>query len=209
MNRQKRRIFKIRIFFCIVLILIALCSLCFNQYIIPLLKVCVADSASSQLNITINQAINEIVSENQQTFSGIVSVVYDNNNCVKAVESDAVKLNNIKSIINATLTEKTRAIDKNEVPISVVTLTNNEFLLGRGFKLPFKYDIENLTIGEFQEQFTSVGINQTKYTVSLKITTKINILIPFNMQHTTLSNDVIIASTVIIGEIPQTYINVN
>lgn len=56
---------------------------------------------------------------------------------------------------------------------------------------------------EFKSEFQSGGMNQTIHNLSLSITTDITVLIPPASENTSVSTDVVIAETVIVGEVPD------
>ena len=203
---MKRR--KIKLKLPIVLFLIL--SICFafvcDKYIKPLTVATAKDSACAQVNTAVNSSVAQIM---QDDYGSITEVIYDNDNNVKAVNTDAVKLNLLKSTLETALSKQTHEIKGGEVLISVGTLTGNEYLLGRGPKLKFKYDIENFTVGSYTDKFESVGINQTKYSVILNITTDIILLIPYSVEKAQVNCEIVIAQTVIVGQIPDSYTNVN
>lgn len=203
---MKRRKIKLKLPFVLFLIL----SICFvfvcDKYIKPLTVATAKDSACAQVNTAVNSSVARIM---QDDYGSITEVIYDNDNNVKAVNTDAVKLNLLKSTLETAFSKQTHEIKGGEVLISAGTLTGNEYLLGRGPKLKFKYDIENFTVGSYTDKFESVGINQTKYSVILNITTDIILLIPYSVEKTQVNCEIVIAQTVIVGQIPDSYTNVN
>ena len=67
------------------------------------------------------------------------------------------------------------------------------------------------TIGNIQtsvkSEFVSQGINQTLHRLYLEIECEISILTPFNTISESISNQLILAENVIVGNIPDTYYN--
>lgn len=192
------------------IILLLILSICFafvcDKYIKPLTVAAAKDSACSQVNIAVNSAVAQIMKDD---YTSITEVIYDNDNNVKAVNTNTAKLNLLKSKLETALSKETHEITGGEVKLSVGTLTGNEYLLGRGPKLKFKYDIENFTVGSYADKFESAGINQTKYSVILNITTDIILLIPYGVEKAQVNCEIVIAQTVIVGQIPDSYTNVN
>ena len=60
---------------------------------------------------------------------------------------------------------------------------------------------------EFDNSIITAGINQTKHQINLRVTVDMEILIPWGTQSTEVSTDVLIADTVIVGKVPDTYLN--
>ena len=57
----------------------------------------------------------------------------------------------------------------------------------------------------FENAFTTAGINQTKHQIVLNIDVTVSILLPGFSTATTVSNAVTVAETVIVGSVPDTY----
>ena len=80
-------------------------------------------------------------------------------------------------------------------------------LAGRGPKIEIKMS----TIGDIQtdlkSEFSSAGINQTIHRIYLEVTCNVVILTPFDTIEETIVNQVLLAEGVIVGNIPNTYYN--
>ena len=57
----------------------------------------------------------------------------------------------------------------------------------------------------FRNAFTSAGINQTKHQIILTVDVSVSILLPGFRTATKVSNSFIVAETVIVGTVPDTY----
>ena len=51
------------------------------------------------------------------------------------------------------------------------------------------------------------GINQTIHRIYLVATCKVSIVTPYNIIETEITNQVLMGESVIVGDIPQTYLN--
>lgn len=71
--------------------------------------------------------------------------------------------------------------------------------------------IKVLPMGEvysnFKTEFVSTGINQTVYRIYLQTTCNISISSLVSYEETAIASDIIIAETMIVGGVPQTYYN--
>lgn len=208
MRKRARRNRRIRI--AALLFFVLFCAFAFlcDTYIRPIVSAAAADSACSKVNIAVNRAVCEILEEGSEKYKGITKTVYDDNNNVRTVETEATKLNLLKSEIEAHIAEKTSKTAGGEVKISLGTLIGNDWLNGRGIKIAFEFDTENMSVGEFHNSLTSAGINQTKYSLTLRITTDVTLMIPWHSEHVSVITDVVIAEQVIVGEIPDSYTNI-
>lgn len=87
------------------------------------------------------------------------------------------------------------------------SFTGFKLLAGRGPGIKIRIS----TIGEVEtdlrSEFTSQGINQTLHRVYLQVKCNINILTPFDNISRQIINQVLLMENVIVGNIPNTYYN--
>ena len=60
---------------------------------------------------------------------------------------------------------------------------------------------------EIKSEFTSVGINQTLHRIYLNLTCTVDILTPFESIGKSITSQVLLTETVIVGTVPDTYYN--
>lgn len=60
---------------------------------------------------------------------------------------------------------------------------------------------------DLKSEFTSQGINQTLHRVYLQVKCEVSILTPFDNLSRDVTNQVLLAENVIVGNIPSTYYN--
>ena len=58
-------------------------------------------------------------------------------------------------------------------------------------------------------QFSQSGINQTLHRIYLNVNCTVTILTPFDTLEQSITNQVLIAEAVIVGDVPSTYYNLN
>lgn len=60
---------------------------------------------------------------------------------------------------------------------------------------------------DLKSEFKDAGINQTMHRIYLEVKCNVNILTPYNTITETITNQVLLTEGVIIGNIPNTYYN--
>ena len=83
------------------------------------------------------------------------------------------------------------------------------FFAGRGLRLPVKVVTLNMTNADFYSSFTDCGINQSLQKIWITFSVNITFLTPAGMQATDVTSDVILAETVIVGSVPETFLQLN
>ena len=77
-------------------------------------------------------------------------------------------------------------------------------------KLPLPVRILVLTTSDvsYHNELMSAAINQSKYQLYLNVKMDLDILVPWEHQTETVGTNVLLAETVIVGKVPQTYVEV-
>ena len=87
------------------------------------------------------------------------------------------------------------------------SFTGLKILSGRGPGIKIRISSVGDVATDLRSEFVSQGINQTLHRVYLQVDTSVNILTPFDNIEKEISNQVLLMENVIIGEIPNTYYN--
>ncbi len=66
----------------------------------------------------------------------------------------------------------------------------------------------SVTNCDFETEFESQGINQTKYKIYITIESNVRVLQPFSAENFKIKNKMLISEVVIVGEVPDSYVNV-
>lgn len=62
---------------------------------------------------------------------------------------------------------------------------------------------------ELVSQFSHAGINQTLHRIYLNVCCNVSILTPFDTIEEKITNQILLAEAVIVGEVPSNYYNLN
>jgi len=128
---------------------------------------------------------------------------------ITLIEANTVKINNISNMIERITLAHLVEISRNPIEIPLGAFTGISLFSGMG--PPVLIDI--FPYGEvgckFLSQFISAGINQTQHKIYVEVQTKINVVLPLKTISVTMTNEVLVCESVIIGEIPETYLKSN
>lgn len=137
-------------------------------------------------------------------------VIYDSNGKVISVETDTTQLIKIKTEFTNTfysLLKEYGNIIKVSVPIG--TLIGHEYTIGRGPKISFNLQFTCTVNTELKSVFTDAGVNNTLHTMELQVTNHIYVIIPWGHNSKTVSTKYIVSETVIVGDVPEAFTNIN
>ena len=96
-----------------------------------------------------------------------------------------------------------------DINIPIGNLLGSNLLLGRGPKVPVKIIMLTSSYSDFRNELEAVGINQVKHQIILEVRVQIDVLLPWEVQSTEVVSEVLIAETVLVGKVPDTYLNLN
>ena len=100
-------------------------------------------------------------------------------------------------------------IEAQDINISLGSFTGVSILSGRGIKIPIRISTIGNVKTNVRSEFISQGINQTLHRLYLDIDSEISVLTPFNTINESIKNQLILAENIIVGEIPETYYDLN
>ena len=93
------------------------------------------------------------------------------------------------------------------IKISIGSFSGVSILSGVGPKVAFNVTPFGEVLCSFSSNFESAGINQTYHKLYLIISLKINVVFPFERLHIFSDSEVLLCETLIIGKIPDVYLN--
>lgn len=155
---------------------------------------------------TVNDSINEVIGRGVYGFDYFVTLEKDAEGNVSAISSDMSHINTLSTeILNSVIESTDNGVI--EIVIPAGNLSGLNLLLNKGPDV--KVDIIMLTSSrvDFRNEVVSCGINQAKYQLVLEVTIDIDILVPWGTESATTVTEVIVADTVVVGKVPNTYLN--
>ena len=129
----------------------------------------------------------------------------DNEGRITAIYSNMAAFNRLQSNILDIILARIDQVSTRDLSIPVGSLSGSVLLAGRGPRISVRMESVGSSSANFENEFTSAGINQTKHQIVLNIDVSVSILLPGFSTATTVSNAVTVAETVIVGSVPDTY----
>ncbi len=201
-RRKKKNLWR---FIALILIIILLGYL-YNRFVVSsnLARVCLEYTSSKGVESVTNAVIFSL---DKDVYSDIITIEKNNDGDVSLITTNSYNINKISREIITKTTSNMSDIIKKGVPIPCFAFTGIGILSGLGKKVYFK----SITIAkvdcEFSSSFKSVGVNQTLHSIYADV--KIDIDINFQIEHKSqsVSSSVLLCESVIVGKVPDTYLN--
>ena len=204
---RQMKIKKSFVFFSLLIIVILFTtSIHYTKIEAQLIEICQSTAHSIALKCT-EDAINENIKD--ITYSSIINIERTDEGKIVAITSNINELNKLSNNLVKSVEKNFQNIQTSKIVVPLGMLMGSEVFGGYGVNLKIK----TLPVGdvniEYISHFDNVGINQTRHRIIIKISSKAKIIAPLTTVLDEYSKEVVLAETIIIGDIPDSYYNIN
>ena len=145
----------------------------------------------------------------QYDYSKLITVTKNENDDTNIITTDVETLNKIVMDLSVNLNERVKSLENEKIGIPLGAFTGNKYVSAIGPRVKIEIKPSGNIITEVKTEFESQGINQTIYRIYLETKGKINILTPYNKISREVENKVLLVETLIVGNVPNTYLDLN
>lgn len=154
----------------------------------------------------INDAIDRQIETGNIQYDRIVYFEKDLNGRITALKTNMSEVNRLKTDTLNLINDEIMALDTSDLGIPIGSLLFPELFAGRGFQIPVHIlSIRNSDAG-FESHFTEAGINQTLQQLTMNVLVDVSILVLGRSESFTVSSQVVVAETIIVGQVPDTFL---
>lgn len=157
--------------------------------------------STSILNTESTEAVH------QYNYKDIVSITKSEKDNTNILKTDVTVINDIASDIAVRVTNRLQETKTEQIKIPVGALLGNKYFSGMGPGINISIIPAGMVTTDIKTEFTSCGINQTMYRIYLEIKCNVNIVTSYKTINTEIINQVLLVETVIVGNVPETYYN--
>ena len=150
-------------------------------------------------------AVKEVM--NDINYTDLVTLERDNNGKIIALQAKVIEMNQLSSQIAAKMQELYSQINDAYVKIPIGNFTGNTLLAGRGPNIIVRIIPAGTVSTDFKTEFISTGINQTRHRIYLEIVSKVRVVAPLTTKTIEVVNNVNVAETVLVGDVPNSFYN--
>ena len=154
----------------------------------------------------INDAILKQIMEGEIQYDRIVYFEKDLNGRITALKTNMAEVNRLKTETLNLINDEIMAQDTENLGVSLGSLILPEFFSGKGPLIPVRILAIRNSDAVFQSYFTEAGINQTLQQLSMDVIVDVTILVLGQTQTFTVSSQMVVAETIIVGDVPATYL---
>ncbi|MBQ0017353.1 MAG: sporulation protein YunB [Clostridiales bacterium] len=207
-NSKKKKLKKLLIWLVIITLIITAIVCYFNYYVNPIIltsnEAVIKSKTISILNSAVQSAFNE-----DTTYNDLVNITYDTQNNIQSITANTQKVNLLNSNISLNCQDKLNDIENLNFNVPLGTFTGLPILNGIGPKITLNMMPIGSVESKYKSVFTSVGINQTHHEIYIILSANISVLLPGNNSTVKVMTEVLIAESIIVGEVPEVYFGAN
>lgn len=153
----------------------------------------------------INDAIDKQIENGNIQYDRIVYFEKDLNGRITALKTNMSEVNRLKTDILNIINDEILALDTSDIGVPIGSLIFPEVFSGRGPSIPVQIMSIRNSDASFSSSFTEAGINQTLHQLSMHISVDVTILVFGRTNSFTISSQVVVAETIIVGQVPETF----
>ncbi len=152
----------------------------------------------------LNDAVLSVIES--ERYASLVTVEQNESGRVVFVRTDAVGINLLKGRV-CEAASAALAARSQTVSIPAGSLTGLDILAGRGPSIRVRVRTSGFANAEVESTFEGAGVNQTVHRLLLRVGARVCLSMAKTQQTKSLSYEVCVAETVIVGEVPALYAN--
>ena len=170
----------------------------------------VSDLAKTQvMNSTsdlTNDAIAKQIALGNIAYDRIVFFEKDLDGRITALKTNMSEVNRLKTDILNIINDEILALDTADIGIPIGSLFLPELFSGKGPAIPVHILSIRNSDANFVSHFSQAGINQTLHRLNMKVSIDVAVLVLGTTSSFTMESEVVVAETVIVGDVPQTFL---
>lgn len=198
--------FKIGIFFCVTILVVIFLFTYLNDVVNPVIIESSSAKTRSLSQKAVEQAIYDIIKDNT-VYDNLIMINRDSEGNVTHISTNSLQINILARELAKAAQDKLEDLGSKGIDIPIGTFTGMPIFVGRGPDI----NIKLLPIGsiscKFNSEFINAGINQTNHKIYLTVVSKVSVILPTANQTIETTTQIMIAESIIVGKIPDTYLN--
>ena len=153
-----------------------------------------------------NDAISKQIADGIIQYDRIVFFEKDLDGRITALKTNMSEINRLKTDILNIINDEILALDTSDIGIPLGSLFLPELLSGKGPAIPVHILSIRNSDASFSSNFVQAGINQTLHQLIMVVSVDVAILVLGQTGSFTITSEVAVAETVIVGAVPNTFL---
>ncbi len=178
-----------------------------DKSLTPTIKVLAETKAEEIANRSINKAVGEVVKD-KIDYSDLIHTKLDSQGKISMMQANTVMMNKIASDVALEIQNELKQVKTTTSYIPIGTALGSPILAKYGPQIKVSIEPIGTVYVDFKTKFESAGINQSRHIIYLEVKTEVKVVIPLITETKAIQTQVPICETVIVGDVPESYVNV-
>lgn len=157
--------------------------------------------------LAMNNAVSKILGTNVK-YTDLTDVLTDKDGKISMIQFNTILINTLARDTSTLAQNEIRTLGEQGITIPLGSITRSKILAGMGPNIKVRMIPVGSVSTDFSDEFNQAGINQTRHRIFLTLRTQVRIVVPLGSNIIDVSTRVPITETIIVGDVPQTYVNV-
>lgn len=188
-----------------VFLIFAILFFLLDLHIRPVVKENAKYIVKNEVTIMINECVSDYISGNNIAYSDLTNVSLNDKKEVTSVETNTIAINKLKTDITNAIANELKDSRGEKIRVSLGNLLDSYILDYIGIEFQVKLTDYGFIETDILTSFKSTGINQTLHKINLKIKVDVNVNVGKLYQTETVETEILLAETVLIGNVPELY----
>lgn len=157
---------------------------------------------------TVNRAAQQVVGEGI-SYDELMEVKMDTDGRVSMLRANTMRMNQIATQTAILAQEELNSIENQMVNVPLGAALGIRFLGGFGPRIAVQIVPVGAVSTQFETEFETAGINQTRHKLFLTLETSVSLIVPADSRKVRVTSTVPIAESIIVGQVPDSFVDVN
>ncbi len=191
---------------CLVIVVVVIFLIAFRVQFREVIRTLAETQVRNSTSDLINDAIDVQIETGNIQYDRIVYFEKDLDGRITALKTNMSEVNRLKTDILNIINDEILAMDTSDLGIPLGSLILPEALSGKGPEIPVQIISIRNSDASFESYFTEAGINQTLQQLTMNVSVDVSILVLGDTESFTVTSQVVVAETIIVGQVPDTFL---
>lgn len=203
--RRRRRLRRLTLLMLVLAAAFLLIDRNFRPLVFSLAEARSAAMATRALNGALTEALEDGVE-----YDDLMNVRMDDSGQVSLLSANTMRMNALADRAgDAALRNAGKRVSAQKVYVPLGAALGLTLFAGSGPRIPISIVPVGTVQTDFETEFEACGINQTRHKVYLQLSASIRIVIPTGAKTTNVSANMLVAESIIIGKVPESFVGYN
>lgn len=157
----------------------------------------------------VSEAVGELMEQSSNLCSEVIALDRGDNGNVTALRTNTAALNLLKAELSDKIAQRLKQLESEEIYVPLGTLTGIAAFSGCGPDIRVRLKLVGGVSTDMHSSFIDAGVNQTLHTIGCNVDAEFFIMIAGSKSKVKFTSDTILAQSIIVGAVPDSYTVVN